>query len=49
MHLSQCVLSRENKLFWTDYTADSVHQANLDGTNPTDIVSNVNRPSESLL
>ena len=35
-----------NKLFWTHYRDGTVHQANIDGSNPTVMVSNVTRPSE---
>ena len=39
---------RQNKLFWNHYIHGTINQANLDGSNPEIIVSNVNRPSEFL-
>ena len=38
---------RLNKMFWTHYRDDTISEAGLDGSDPTIIVSNINRPSES--
>ena len=40
---------RLNKAFWTHYRDGTIHQANLDGSDPKVIVINVTRPSKSLL
>ncbi|CAI8037176.1 Low-density lipoprotein receptor-related protein 2, partial [Geodia barretti] len=36
---------RINKLFWTHYRDGTIHQANMDGSLPIEIFSNVTRPS----
>ena len=33
-------------MFWSHYINGSINQANLDGSNPTIIIANVNRPSK---
>ena len=40
---------RLNKLFWSHYRDGSIHQATLDGSNHTILVSNVTRPSELVV
>ena len=36
-------------MFWNHYIDDTINQANLNGSNPTVIIANVNRPSKPLI
>ena len=47
MTIIQYLLYRLNKMFWSHYRDGTLNQADLDGANPTIIVSSVTRPSES--